>query len=77
MFAIPPGKRRVLVNWGKVFVSVKLWPVGWAALTAFNARRAALEALDPGGRGTGDVFLGVASTLGGRRSPFAVWPRDA
>ncbi len=61
LWALVPGKWRVLVNWGKVFVSVKLWPVGWAALTAFNARRSALEALDPGGRGTGDVFLGVAS----------------
>jgi hypothetical protein len=61
LWALLPGRWTALVNWGKVFVSVKLWPVGWAALSAFNARRGALEALDPPGRGAADVFLGVAA----------------
>jgi hypothetical protein len=61
LWALLPGRWAALVNWGKVFVSVKLWPVGWAALSAFNARRGALEALDPPGRGAADAFLGVAA----------------
>lgn len=61
IFALVPGKWRVLVNYGKVFVSVKLWPVCWAVLSSFNARRAALEAFDPETRGGTDVFLAVAS----------------
>ncbi|HLF92132.1 MAG TPA: hypothetical protein VJB14_01615 [Planctomycetota bacterium] len=61
LFAILPGKWRVLVNYGKVFASVKLWPVCWATLTAFNARRSAIEAFDPSPRGSGDVFFAVAA----------------
>ena len=61
LWALLPGKWTALVNFGKVFVSVKLWPVLWGALTQFNARRSALEAFDPGERGSGDVFLAVSS----------------
>ncbi len=61
LWALLPGKWTALVHFGKVFVSVKLWPVLWAALTQFNQKRATLEAFDPGERGSGDVFLAVAS----------------
>jgi hypothetical protein len=61
LWALLPGKWTALANWGKVFVSVKLWPVCWAALTSFNAKRSAIEAFDPGPRGSGDVFLAVSS----------------
>ena len=61
LFALLPGKWTVLVNYGKVFVSIKLWPVAWAALTTFNTRRDTLEAFDPGQRVGGDVFFAVAA----------------
>ena len=61
LFALLPGKWRVLVNYGKTFLSVKLWPVCWAALTTFNTRRSVLQAFDPGERGSGAVFMGVAA----------------
>jgi len=61
MFALLPGKWRALVNYGKVLVSVKLWPVLWAVLSSFNARRSSLEAFGPDPRGSVDVALAVAS----------------
>jgi hypothetical protein len=61
LWALWPGHAKALVNWGTAFVSVKLWPVCWAALSAFNAKRSAIEAFDPGPRGSGDVFLAVAA----------------
>lgn len=61
LWALLPGKWGTLVNFGKVFVSVKLWPVGWSALTAFTARRSALEAFEPGGWGVENLFLGVSA----------------
>jgi hypothetical protein len=61
LFAILPGQWRVLVNFAKVFVSVKFWPVCWAALTAFNARRAVSEVFEPPDRGTGGVYFVVAA----------------
>ncbi len=61
LFALLPGKWRVLVHWGEIFVSIKLWPVLWAALSSFNARRSSLEAFEPGGRTSGDVWLVLAS----------------
>lgn len=61
LFAILPGKWRVLVHFGKVFVSVKLWPVCWAALTAFNARRSLHEVFEPAERGSDHVLFAVAS----------------
>ena len=61
LWALLPGKWTALLNWLKVFVSVKLWPVCWAALTTFNAKRSAMEAFDPGPRGSGEVWLVVAS----------------
>jgi hypothetical protein len=59
--ALLPGQWKVLLHYGKVFVSVKLWPVGWAALSSFNARRPALEAFEPGGRGPQDPWLALAA----------------
>lgn len=61
LFALLPGKWRVLVNWGKAFISVKLWPVLWAALSSFNARRGSLEAFDPWGGTKSDVWMAVAA----------------
>lgn len=61
IWALWPGKWTALANWTKVFVSIKLWPVCWAALTQFNAKRSAMEAFDPGPRGSGDVFIAVSS----------------
>jgi hypothetical protein len=61
LWALLPGRWTALVNFGKTFVSVKLWPVLWAALTQFNQKRSSMEAFDPGERGTADVFLAVAS----------------
>jgi hypothetical protein len=61
LWALLPGRWEALVNWGKTLAAVKLWPVGWAALSAFNQRRGALEALDPAERGAADAFLGVAA----------------
>ena len=61
LWAILPGQWRVLVNFGKVFVSVKLWPVCWAALTAFNARRSVHEVFEPAERGSGGVYFAVAA----------------
>jgi hypothetical protein len=46
-------------NCTKVFVSVKLWPVGWALLSSFTARRPVTDALaDETG---GNAF--IAATL--------------
>lgn len=59
--ALLPGKWRALVNYGKVLVSVKLWPVLWAALSSFNARRPSLEVFGPDPRGSTDVVLAAAS----------------
>lgn len=61
LWALLPGKWTALANWAKVFLSIKLWPVCWAALTTFNARRTAVEAFDPAPRGSGEVFMAVAS----------------
>ncbi|MBV8878935.1 MAG: hypothetical protein JO332_03115 [Planctomycetaceae bacterium] len=60
LFALAPGQWRVLLNFVKVFASVKLWPVGWAVLSTFNQRRTILEAFDEPERGGGSVFLAVA-----------------
>ncbi|HZE99045.1 MAG TPA: hypothetical protein VE981_18715 [Planctomycetota bacterium] len=61
LFSLLPGQWRVLVHFLKVFVSVKLWPVGWTVLSTFNQRRSALEAFDAPERGGGSVFLAVSA----------------
>lgn len=61
LWALLPGHAQALLHYAKVFVSVKLWPVGWAALSSFNARRTAVEAFDPPARGTGDVFFAASA----------------
>ena len=61
LWAILPGQWRVFVNFVKVFASVKLWPVCWAALTAFNARRSVHEVFEPAERGSGGVYFAVAA----------------
>lgn len=43
LVAILPGRWRALVNYGKVYLSIKLWPVCWAALTKFQARAPDLD----------------------------------
>ena len=61
LYALIPQQWKVLVNYGKVFVSVKLWPVGWTLLSTFNQRRGLLEAFDPPGRVTGSPFLAISA----------------
>lgn len=61
LFALLPGQWKVFLNYGKALCSLKLWPIGWAILSAFNQRRSALEAFEPPDRGGGTVFLGVAA----------------
>lgn len=36
MFALLPGGWRALVNFGKIFLSVKMWPLFWNLLSVFN-----------------------------------------
>jgi hypothetical protein len=61
LFALLPQQWKVLVNYGKVFVSIKLWPIGWSLLSTFNQRRGLLEAFDPPGRVLGTPYLALAS----------------
>jgi len=61
LFALVPNQWKVFVNFLKVFVSIKLWPVGWAVLSTFNERRGAMEAFDGPERVGGSAFLGIAS----------------
>lgn len=61
MFALLPQQWRVLANFSKAFVSVKLWPVGWTLLSTFNQRRGALEAFDPSERISGTPFLAISA----------------
>jgi hypothetical protein len=44
-YALLPGKWTALLHFAKVFFSVKLWPFGWALLTAFTERRPSALAL--------------------------------
>jgi hypothetical protein len=61
LFALCPNQWKVLLNFTKVFVSVKLWPVGWTVLSSFNQRRGALEAFDPPERISGSPFLAISA----------------
>jgi hypothetical protein len=61
LFALLPQQWKVLVNYGKALVSIKLWPVGWTLLSTFNQRRGLLEAFDPPGRVTGSPFLAISA----------------
>jgi len=61
LYALIPHQWKALVNYGKVLVSVKLWPIGWTLLSTFNQRRGLLEAFDPPGRVTGSPFLAIAA----------------
>jgi hypothetical protein len=63
LWALLPGRWTVLARFAQVFVSVKLWPVGWALLTYFGQRRPSTEALTFGGMedaGTRSIFATVA-----------------
>jgi hypothetical protein len=61
LFALCPNQWMLFVNYAKVFLSVKLWPVGWTLLSTFNERRAILETFDDPGRVSGSPFLAVAA----------------
>jgi hypothetical protein len=61
LFALCPGQWKTLVNYGKVLISVKLWPIGWCVLSTFNQRRGALEAFDSPERIGGSPFLAVSA----------------
>jgi len=60
-----PGHWKVLLNFGKLFVSVKLWVVFWAALAAFNQGRYDLIlGNDPARNGAGnavEIFPSIAA----------------
>ena len=61
LFALCPNQWKVLLNFSKAFISVKLWPVGWTLLSTFNQRRGALEAFDAPERVSGSPFLAIAA----------------
>lgn len=61
IWALLPGKWTVLVNYGKVLVSIKLWPVCWALLSSFTAGRPLPETFDLTSVGTVDVWMAVGS----------------
>jgi hypothetical protein len=60
LFALVPNQWKVFINYSKVFISVKLWPVGWTLLSTFNERRGALEAFESPERVTGSPFMAIA-----------------
>lgn len=45
LYALLPGKWAALLHYAKLFLAVKLWPFGWALLTAFTQRRPTALAL--------------------------------
>jgi hypothetical protein len=45
LYSVLPGKWTALLHFAKLFFSIKLWPFGWALLTAFTSRRPAAMAL--------------------------------
>lgn len=61
LFALLPGKWRALVRYAETLVSVKLWPVCWASLTVFNAKRSVHEVFEPAERGSAGVAFAVAA----------------
>lgn len=61
LFSLLPQQWRVLTNYIKAFVSVKLWPVGWTLLSTFNQRRGAMEAFDAPERISGNAFFAISA----------------
>lgn len=61
LFALLPQQWRVLTNYIKAFISVKLWPVGWTLLSTFNQRRGAMEAFDAPERISGNAFFAISA----------------
>ncbi|MHC4606107.1 MAG: hypothetical protein ACYTAF_04145 [Planctomycetota bacterium] len=61
-WAIAPDGWKALVNWGKVYLSVKLWPLVWAALTSVSQARMSIEAVSElPAMSMRDVYLGAVS----------------
>lgn len=60
LYSLLPGKWTVLLQYAKVLASVKLWPVGWALLTAFTERRPGVLALADA---AGDAGVELEQTL--------------
>ena len=58
MWSLVPGKWTALVNYAKVFVSIKLWPLGWTLLTTFSRQRPIEDALSEHAPPS-DVFTAV------------------
>lgn len=57
LWSLFPGKWTALVNFAKVYVSVKLWPLGWSILTVFTQHRP----VDDGSvTSHSDVFVAVS-----------------
>jgi hypothetical protein len=61
LFALCPNQWKLFLNYAKVLISIKLWPVGWTLLSTFNERRGIIETFDAPGRVSGTPFLAVAS----------------
>lgn len=51
VWAVAPGGWKALANFGKVYVSVKMWPLVWAALSKVGAARTSLETVGDGPAG--------------------------
>jgi hypothetical protein len=61
-WAVAPGGWKALLNWGKVYLSVKLWPLVWVALTSVSQARMSVEAVSELPSMTmRDVYLGAVS----------------
>jgi len=45
LYGLLPGKWTALLQFSKIFFSIKLWPFGWSLLTAFTERRPGALAL--------------------------------
>jgi len=68
LYGLLPGKWTALLQFSKVFFSVKLWPFGWSLLTAFTERRPGALALadaasDAGAQAAHALRLGETPNL--------------
>jgi hypothetical protein len=60
LMALLPGRWRTLVNYGKVLLSIKLWPVCWAIFSRFTVRAPSLDGFGDN-LNTGDFVVVVVS----------------
>lgn len=60
LVALLPGRWRALLNYAKVLVSIKLWPVCWAALSRFQDRSQSIDVFGDN-VGTADFVIVLSS----------------